>query len=131
MKRRSIETDHCKALMEWAAMLAPQRPELGMLFHIPNGSHKSKAAAGIMKAMGLKAGVWDYLLPVPMWNPFSKAVFLASGLWIEMKAPGNGLSEKQKEWGELMRRQRYVTKVCYSWEEASREIIDYLNGHIK
>ena len=56
------------------------------IFAIPNGGHRSIAAAARLKAEGTSAGVPD--LFIPAWL-----------VWVEMKrSKGGTLSEKQKEW---------------------------------
>jgi hypothetical protein len=130
-KRRSIgyETKHCMWLMQWVAMQSHAYPDLQLLFHVTNEGKRSRAAAGIAKAMGLKKGVHDYFLPVPRMVPYPapmRGFYLACGLWIEMKKPDEALTTEQKWWGERMREKRYVTKTCYSWPQARDVLMDYL-----
>jgi hypothetical protein len=96
------------------------------LFHIPNGGKRSKAEAGIFKAMGVKAGVSDLMLALPLHG--------YAGLWIEFKAPftsskdKNYPSKEQKEWLARMKQAGYATAVCYGWYEAQEVIEKYLGG---
>ena len=85
------------AVMRWAEMQSNKYPELNLLFHIPNGSYKSKAQAGLFKAMGLKSGVPDLFLPV------ARGEF--HGLFIEMKTNKGRPSKAQLEWFEALREQ--------------------------
>ena len=78
-------------LMSWAGMQSCVYPELGLLFHIPNGGSRSKAEAGRFKAEGVKAGVPDLFLPVPRGE--------YHGLFIELKRrQGGRVSDEQKDW---------------------------------
>jgi hypothetical protein len=114
------------ALFQWAAVWAKSRPELGMLFAIPNGGARSKATAGRLKAEGVKAGVPDICLPVRR-SPYG-------ALWIEMKRPKSAgrrkgeLSEPQKEWLGDLQAAGHCVAVCYGAAEAIATIDAYLRG---
>jgi hypothetical protein len=62
---------------------------LALWFHVPNGGGRSKAEAGIMKAMGARAGVPDliFLLPSEPWRAA-----------IELKTDTGKLSAAQRAW---------------------------------
>ena len=70
--------------------------------------------------MGVKAGVPDLCLPVPM-NGFA-------GLYIEMKYGKNKPTDHQKEWIKALKEQGYKVTVCYSGVEATQELESYLQG---
>lgn len=90
------------------------------LFAIPNGGHRDKRVAVKLKAQGVKAGVSDLMLPVPM------QVF--PGLWIEMKVKGNTLTDLQEEWFIKMHRQGYMCVMCVGWKAAAETIASYVGG---
>ena len=131
-KKNTLEDDHQIALFEWAQHCRlPELPtvEPGVrltdyLIHIPNGGKRGKAEAGRFKAMGVKRGVSDLLLPIPHRG--------FAGLWIEMKAPytdsrdKNYPSKEQKEWLARMQLAGYQTAVCYGWLNAKMTIQRYL-----
>lgn len=108
------------ALFEWAAYQAGQWPELGYLFHIPNGGLRNKATAARLKAAGVKPGVPDLFLPVMRGQ--------SAGLFIEMKYGANKPSPEQQRYIDLLRREGYAVEVCYSCEEAIKIITAYLCG---
>ena len=112
------EHDEQIALVAWARAWSDEYPELGLLFHIPNGGWRHKATAGRLKAMGAQAGVPDLFLPVPHHGK--------AGLWIEMKYGHNKPTDKQAEWLDRLRAEGYCCRVCYSAEEAKGEILEYL-----
>ena len=89
------------------------------LFAIPNGGFRTKTTAGKLKAEGVKAGVWDMLLPLARCGQH--------GLWIEMKAPDGRPSPEQLEWGDKMYHAGYALAVCYSVDDAIRETKAYLD----
>jgi len=118
-----IEHEHLEqcALIEWANLVTGKYPELEWLFAIPNGGHRSKAAAGKMKAEGVKKGVFDLCLPV-------RRGFYSS-LWIEMKWGKNKPSAEQLAFKAFIEGQGGFCVVCWDWEEAKRIIEDYLRGN--
>lgn len=94
-------------------------PRWGLLLAIPNGGMRSKATAGKLKAEGVRAGVPDLFLPVPMGND--------SGLWIEMKrAVGGRLSTEQVWWMHQLMVQGYRVMRCNGADAAVQAILDYL-----
>lgn len=107
-----------QCLFRWAEWKGKRHPELKLMYHIPNEGKRSKTAGGILKSMGLKSGVPDICLPVP------SGTF--HGLYIEMKVGKNKTTDKQNEWLENLSNQGYKTAVCYGWERAAKEVLDYL-----
>lgn len=94
-----------------------------------------------MKQEGLRTGVPDVFLPVPapVWG-FAPNEY--HGLYIEMKRPDarhkrkkpahkwdtGGVDPDQVEWLNALEAQGYKCVVCYSWDEAAKEIYYYLTG---
>lgn len=105
-------------LMRWARVAELRAPELRWLFHVANEGKRTPPVAAIAKAIGLKAGVWDYFLPVPRNGKH--------GLWIELKAEKGKLTPMQEEFGSAMAENGYATSVCRSWSEAADVIATYL-----
>lgn len=119
MEYQATEDEEQEALFEWAEWQSGRWPELGLLFHIPNGGLRNKVTAARMKLLGVKPGVPDLFLPVARgdWN----------GLFIEMKRrKGGRLSPLQVDWIEALGRQGYKTVVCFGAEAAESAIEDYL-----
>lgn len=92
------------------------------MFAIPNGGHRHKAVARKMKAEGVKAGVPDIFLPV------SRGGY--GGLFVEMKYGRNKPSQKQLRWIDALAEQNFLAIVCYGFEDAKEQIIDYLETRI-
>lgn len=81
-----------------------------LIFAVPNGGYRSKAAAGRIKAEGGVSGVPD--LYVPEWS-----------LWIEMKrAEGGRLSPDQKEIIAYLEGIGHTVIVGHGREDAWRKI---------
>jgi hypothetical protein len=113
------EEQEQRALLRWAdALAASQEPRLAWLYHIPNGGARSKATAGRLKAMGVKAGVPDLHLPVP-----SRGYH---GTWLEMKAPGQRPTLHQWHWLEDLRTRGYHTGIYTTWHAAAAHLCWYL-----
>lgn len=117
--KRGEDTEQM-GVIDWAQWNMGRFPELKLLFHVPNGGKRNAREAARFKAMGVKAGVPDLCLPVPM-NGFA-------GLYIEMKYGRNKPTDAQEEWIDALRQQGYKVSVCYGGEEAVRELEEYLQG---
>ena len=110
------------ALFAWAALpeIRKVHPELEWMFAIPNGGTRDKIEAGRLKAAGVRAGVWDIFLPA------ARRSF--HGAFIEMKVGKNSTSDKQDDFRRYFQWAGYFGIVCYSWEDAAREISLYLSS---
>ena len=73
-------------------------PEDAVWFHPPNGGARSKAEAGIFKAMGVKPGVPDIII---MYRSRLGSVF-STVIAIELKAPGGRRSPAQRKMQDRM-----------------------------
>ena len=107
------------AVIQACRYLERQYPEVKYLFAIPNGGHRHIAVAAKLKASGVKSGVPDLFLPLPI--PGRSA-----GLWIEMKAPGGTVTQNQDDYLRFLYEVGFLTKVCYSAQDAIDEIRGYL-----
>lgn len=117
--RKRSEATEQEQVIQWCSWQQAQHPEVGMIFHIPNGGSRNTMEAANLKRQGVKAGVPDLFLPVPK-NGYH-------GLFIEMKYGKNKATELQKEWLEQLKKQGYCAVVCYGAEEATKKIAGYLN----
>ena len=123
----NTEHGHQSALFQWAALNIKQYPQLRWLFAIPNGFFASSGQKSKMKAEGLRDGVPDVWLPVPM---ISKLYY---GLIIEMKREiyktrlNGGCTDDQLKWLAYLNESGYKAVVAYGWEHARDEILGYLN----
>lgn len=117
--RQPEHIEQC-ALFRWAEYQAKAKPELALMFAIPNGGHRNKATAARLKAEGVKAGVPDICLPVARGE--------YHGLWIEMKAGRNKPTPPQVQWHMRLSQQGHRVAVCWGWEAARDVIEEYLNA---
>ncbi|MBR2683773.1 MAG: VRR-NUC domain-containing protein [Atopobiaceae bacterium] len=98
-----------RQLVQWAR----HYPWGRLLFHIPNENHHHSVA------LGVRSGVPDLFLPVPMNG--------MHGLFVEMKrADGGHLSETQKKWLQWLNELGYSAVCCRGWEMARDAIAKYM-----
>lgn len=116
-KKRSEATEQA-TLIQWCNLNKCVYPELGLIFHVPNGGQRNKTEARRLKAEGVKAGVPDLFLPV------ARGKF--HGLFIEMKYGNNKATPKQREWIIELNNQGYYAVVCNGFEEAKVTIETYI-----
>lgn len=117
--RHENPTEHWEQsqLFAWAE----DRPELKLMYAIPNGGHRDIRVAVKLKAEGVKPGVPDICLPVARNGHH--------GLYIELKRRKYGrVSEDQLKWIEALMREGYACAVCRGWEMARDVIEEYMRG---
>ena len=118
--QQGTESAEQMALFRWATLQSGKHPELNAMYHIPNGGMRHKATAARLKAEGLKAGVPDICLPVPMGK--------YAGLYVELKVGKNKPTKLQQEWLDTLASYGHKAVVCYGWEDAMKVILDYIKG---
>lgn len=114
------EDDLQIACFEWIELMRPAHPILEWVIHVPNGGKRPRGAAGKLKAMGVKPGVLDVLLPLP-YNGWS-------GLAIEMKVGSNKTTEQQDDWLDVFHASGYYTAVCYRVEDFMAHVNRFLGS---
>lgn len=118
----SSEHEEQTALFNILALYEDKYPILKWVFAIPNGGKRHPATAVKMKAEGVKAGVWDIFVPVVQYDDLGGC---CGGLYIEMKYGKNTLTDNQRDFRNAVG-ESYDWAICYTAEEAAREIGDYL-----
>lgn len=109
-------------------------PELQWLHAIKNAGHGDAIRGARNAAEGIKPGVPDMFLPVPIWvaDPLSDLRSLKYGLYIELKRPkSNGknkgiVGNDQTPWMQYLSSVGYAVDVCYGWVEAKDALLKYL-----
>jgi hypothetical protein len=112
------EDDLQISCFQWIELMRPAHPILEWIIHVPNGGKRPRGAAGKLKAMGVKPGVLDVLLPLPF-NGWS-------GLAIEMKVGSNKTTEQQDDWLQVFEASGYYTAVCYTLEDFMSHVRRFL-----
>lgn len=116
---KATEHQEQKALIRWFDLQYPAYR--GRLFAIPNGGQRHVVVAKKLKAEGVRKGVPDLMLPVPM-NGFH-------GLFIEIKAIGGRMTPEQREWSQWLADQGYMTVLAVGFDSARRWVEDYLKSN--
>lgn len=93
-------------------------PDLIDLFAVPNGGKRDPVTAARLKAEGVKAGVSDVCLPVPVGG--------YHGLFIELKKLGGRTEADQIAFMARCNKRGYKAVKCVGWKEAKKVIEDYL-----
>lgn len=120
VKRKNEEDSEQADTIKWFDL--QYRKLDGRLFAVPNGGKRSKITAAMLKRTGVRPGVPDLVLPVPMAG--------YHGLYIEMKKKEGGtVSKEQKDWLQFLLLQGYMAVVCNGFEEAKAVITNYLAGY--
>lgn len=121
---KPVPTEHQEqaAYFQWVRAYTPKDRRLALLHAIPNGGLRHKREAIKLKAEGVKPGVPDTFLPVPI-QPWH-------GLYIEFKtrAPNTKASRDQRDTITALHHQGYFAVVCKGWEAAREVTLDYLKG---
>lgn len=121
MTNRTEEIEQAR-LIKWSHRVAVRElmPELRWLHHSPNGGKRDALAGAQMKALGVKKGWPDLILPVSVDAN-------TPGLVIEMKSAKGTTSPEQKEWLEHFKIQGWIVAVARSAQEARKEVCQYLD----
>lgn len=109
------EADEQRQLIQYAR----SKPWGQFLFHIPNESIGGMGWVIRNRQMGMRKGVPDLMLPIPMHG--------YHGLFIEMKKKGGRTSQEQKQWLKALDTFGYKTAVCVGWEAARDVLEEYIN----
>lgn len=111
------ERDLQAAIIAECDLRAIHRPEYGSILAIPNGQYRQ----GQRMEPGLRPGIPDLFLPLARHGHH--------GLFLELKISPNGLSESQRQWINLLRKQGYRCEIVKDSVDAAMRIIDdYING---
>ena len=124
------------AVIRWAdsPVVRDQYPDLAYLFHPANGGARDSATAGKLKAMGVRRGVPDLLLPVPRGRYVGCAIELK--VWKGSHEPADPTdptkyrtmpSENQLDWLDRLQRSGWHTSLQWGAEAAITALRDYLN----
>jgi len=90
-----------------------------LIFHVPNEGRRSLMLGNKLKRMGVRKGVSDYFLPLPVPG--------YHGLWIELKrVKGSKTTDEQLSWLKKMHDLGYMSCICYGAEHAFDTIKKYI-----
>lgn len=124
--RRHPESDMQKAFFRWVRAQATLKaiPEAAWIHSSLNGAHLSESQKRVMKAEGMTPGILDVFWALPRGG--------YHGLYIEMKADKNPLTEQQKLYKEYLEKNGYlVAEVRDDWTQAQVTVMWYYRGVFK
>lgn len=116
---RRLEEIIQKQVVGWASYASNKYPELEMLYHSPMESKRDPKQGATLKAMGMKKGFPDLILPVARDGFFSLA--------IELKVEDKEPTDEQDWWLLQLDNQGWKTLVCRAFYETRDVIEQYLN----
>lgn len=127
MARKHGESASQQAVIRWFKLAARglRCPDYRLLYAIPNGGARTLIQGAILKGEGLRAGMPDLCLamPVPVNGGGPR-----HGLYIEMKTWLGRVTVEQNEMLLALRLQGYECVVCRGFDQATRAITQYLSG---
>ena len=108
-------------LFAWIKLKTQKYPQMAFIFAVPNGGMRSKVIGAKLKAEGVKRGVSDICVPIPI-APYH-------GAWIEMKSqnPKATTSNEQKTFAKAMITNGYQVALCRGADDA----ISFLSHYLK
>lgn len=118
-KGRTEEAEQAR-LVRWShkRLARELMPALAFLHHSPNGGKRDGFTGAQMKALGVKPGFPDLILPARSGQH--------PGLAIEMKSSTGRVSDEQAAWLDYLTGQQWATAVARSADEARTILCDYL-----
>lgn len=117
---RQQEHNEQVRLFAWARREVERRPELELLFAIPNGGARSAVTGARLKEEGVRRGVPDMMLPV------ARGGF--HGMFIELKADAKARPTKEQTlWLAQLSERGYRAVVCHGAGEAQAALLEYLS----
>lgn len=97
------------------------------LFAVPNGGNRNSKEAAKLKREGVKAGVSDLVLAIPLNG--------RHGLFMELKQPpaikAVSIPATQKEFGERMKSVGYSVAFCWGWNELRQAVEAYFKADME
>lgn len=109
-----------RACADWVFAHEGIYPFLRWLMHVPNGGLRSRGEAGKMRAMGVRKGVVDWILPFP--SPTGRY----AGLAIEVKSHEGTVSAEQQEFLDDSQAAGWLTAVVRSSEEFEQVVEQWI-----
>ena len=119
--RRKIPPEEAlhRTVAEWIGISERRYPFLNWIIHVPNGGKRPRGEAGKLKALGVRPGVPDFLLPLP--SPSGQW----RGLAIELKSDRGRLSTAQSAWLERLSQAGWLVGIARSLDDFQRLVHQY------
>lgn len=105
---------------DWVGWQEKIDPRFKSIYHIANERKTSWQAGKILKSKGVRAGVLDVCVPIPV-RPYP-------GMYVELKIKPNKLSKEQSDFSQLMHAMGYAVRVAWSGDELIELVKSYIKG---
>ena len=112
----NLESNLQQACIRWFDLQFPALKPL--LYAVPNGGKRNAREAARLKREGVRPGIPDLVLAIPM-LPYH-------GLYIELKTPKGRLQPSQRDVLLRLEDQGYMTQIVRSFDEFQSLITKYL-----
>jgi hypothetical protein len=106
---------------DWVFAQEARYPILQWLMHVPNGGRRSRGEAGKLRAMGVRKGVSDWILPFP--SPSGRY----SGLAIELKSHRGTVSDEQQDFLDDAEAAGWLTAIVRSSDEFEKVVMTWIH----
>ena len=123
-KRAAPEDALQRDTAEWVVLHQAAHPVLCWMFHAPNGGKRPRGEAGKLRAMGVRPGVPDWMLPFP--SPAGRWM----GLAIELKSATGRTTPEQEAWLAQCKQAGWLTAVCRGLDGFADVVKAYLSGGV-
>ena len=127
--------DQVAVIQWWESFSSSKELDLRLLFAVPNaGAGAQRGQAGKMKAEGVRPGVPDLFLALPMPSQANPGAMIFAGLFIELKRQGwkppkSGAAlahwQTQRSIHAMLRRNSYNVIVAVGYDETVTAITSY------
>lgn len=117
MKLKVTEHQIQASFVEWCDLNPLRLPNLDLIYAQPNGGKRDKGTAIKLKKEGVKSGVPDMFLPVP--------IYPLHGLYLEFKSLKGKLRKQQYTYLKRLHDQGYRVRMPRSLEEAIQNVTNY------
>lgn len=109
--KKVIISEHMiqSACFDWVRAMEQTDERYKMIYAVPNGGHRFISVARKLKREGVKAGVWDVMVDVPMRG--------FHGMRLEFKSEKGKLTSEQIEMGHRYKRYGYVTSIIRNFAQ--------------
>jgi hypothetical protein len=111
------------AIFQWMRLHEKVYPQLAYAHAIPNGGFRTKVEAAILKRTGVKAGISDICFP---WPGTDLNGCRYAGMYMELKAPGNPLTEEQERFLRFVSTNGFLGVCVNNFDAAIARIKAYL-----
>lgn len=118
-----LEADIQRAFFDWVEFRAISDDRFNAIFPVPNNAQPGTRMMGMLKKLGMRAGVHDVIGLIPT------AKF--HGFTIEFKSKSGTASEKQIKFAQLVRKLGYAPMLCNDVELAKKSVNKWLEENTR